>query len=151
MQIALESLQWLADQQTGVFGQFAPVGSNGFYPYGGEKARFDQQPIEASAMVLACLEAYQITGDEQYSARARMAFEWFLGRNDLGLPVMDAGTGGCNDGLHVDRLNRNQGAESTLSWLMALTAMYQAESPMPLKEQVRRDYSLLFNRRPTSE
>lgn len=151
MQIALESLQWLTDQQTGVFGQFAPVGSNGFYPFGGVKARFDQQPIEASAMVLTCLDAYHITGDDQWRTQARIAFEWFLGHNDLGLPLFDAESGGCYDGLHVDRPNRNQGAESTLAWLTALTGMYLIESPALPKEHARNDYSLLFNRRSSSE
>jgi glycosyltransferase involved in cell wall biosynthesis len=151
LQAALESLDWLADQQTGLYGQFAPVGSNGFYPYGGEKARFDQQPIEASAMVLACLDAFRITGDHHWHQQARTAFEWFLGRNDLGLPVYDPQTGGCYDGLHMDRLNRNQGAESTLAWLMALTNMYLIQGLTPLKEHARHGYSVLFNRGSSSK
>jgi glycosyltransferase involved in cell wall biosynthesis len=118
----LESLSWLADLQradTGG-GHFVPIGSNGFYRRGGERARFDQQPIEAQAMVSACLEAYRIVGDKRWRKEARRAFEWFLGRNDLNLPIYDPITGGCRDGLHPDRQNENQGAESTLAFLHAL-------------------------------
>ena len=118
----LESLGWLAElQQSDTEGRhFVPIGSNGFYPRGGERARFDQQPIEAQAMVSACLEAYRITGEKSWHTEARRAFEWFLGRNDLHLPVYDPNTGGCRDGLHPDRSNENQGAESTLAFLQSL-------------------------------
>lgn len=117
----LESLCWLADIQHSVpgGGHFVPIGSNGFYERGGEKARFDQQPVEARVMVSACLEAYRSTGDERWNNEARRAFEWFLGRNDLGLSLYDPDTGGCHDALHADRLNKNQGAESTLAFLQA--------------------------------
>ncbi|MER3515371.1 MAG: hypothetical protein C4310_14055, partial [Chloroflexota bacterium] len=71
-----------------------------FYPRGGERARFDQQPIEAHAMVAACLEAHRVTGERRWYDEARRAFEWFLGRNDLRLPLYDEATGGCRDGLH---------------------------------------------------
>ncbi len=112
----------------GAAGHFVPIGSNGFYPQGGERARFDQQPVEAQAMVSACLEAYRITGDKRWRKEARRAFEWFLGRNDLNLPVYDPTTGGCRDGLHPDRLNENQGAESTLAFLQALLELRLAEN-----------------------
>ncbi len=151
LQAALESLEWLAEVQTGPEGHFVPVGSNGFYPFGGRKAIFDQQPIEASAMVSACLDAYRLSGDPQWQAEASNAFEWFLGRNDLGLPVYDPETGGCNDGLHIDRLNRNQGAESTLAWLLTLTGIYFNEGLTPLKTNMEHGYSLLFNRKPSSD
>ena len=97
----LESLSWLADLQRAdaAGGHFVPIGSNGFYQRGGERARFDQQPVEAQAMVSACLEAYRITGDKRWRKEARRAFEWFLGRNDLNLPIYDPTTGGCRDGL----------------------------------------------------
>jgi glycosyltransferase involved in cell wall biosynthesis len=147
----LESLQWLLDQQTSLDGHFVPIGSNGFYAYGGQKARFDQQPIEAGAMVSACLDAFRITGERQWYEQARTAFEWFLGRNDLGLPVYDAETGGCRDGLEIDRLNQNQGAESTLTYLMALTDMYTVQALTPIEENTKHGYSLLFNRKPSSE
>ena len=104
-------------------GHFVPIGSQGFYRRGGEKARFDQQPVEAGAAVSACLEAFRATGDDRWVKEAWSAFNWFLGDNDLQIVVYDASTGGCRDGLHPDRANENQGAESTLSFLMALLEM----------------------------
>lgn len=118
---ALESLHWLADIQTSSEGHFIPVGNLGFYTRGGEMARFDQQPIEASAMVSASLEAYRVTSDNFWLYQAQAAFEWFIGKNDLGLPLYDPDTGGCRDGLQADRVNHNQGAESTLAFLLSLT------------------------------
>jgi hypothetical protein len=123
----LESLDWLAGLQRAGEGHFVPIGSNGFYEYGRERARFDQQPVEAQAMVSACLEAFRSTGDKRWSKEARRAFEWFLGRNDLKLPLYDATTGGCRDGLHPDRPNENQGAESTLAFLQSLLELRLVE------------------------
>ncbi|MEJ2560749.1 MAG: glycosyltransferase family 4 protein [Anaerolineae bacterium] len=119
----LKSLEWLADIQRSHDGHFVPIGNQGFYRRGGEKARFDQQPVEAHAMLSACLEAHRMTGDEHWYREAQRAFEWFLGRNDLGLPLYDHVTGGCRDGLHADRANQNQGAESTLALLLSLVEM----------------------------
>jgi glycosyltransferase involved in cell wall biosynthesis len=120
----LESLDWLEKQQRCIVnGHFLPIGSQGFFSKGGDKARFDQQPLEASATVSACLEAYRATGDKCWHTRAWAAFNWFLGDNDLKASLYDATTGGCRDGLHPDRANENQGAESTLSFLMALIEM----------------------------
>ncbi len=121
--MALESLAWLADTQRAEDGHFVPIGSRGFYLRGQEKARFDQQPVEALAMVSACLDAYRFTGEIRWHKEAERAFEWFLGRNDLGLRLADPRTGACHDGLHPDRVNANQGAESTLSYLMSLAEM----------------------------
>ena len=128
----LESLSWLADLQRADAegGHFVPIGSNGFYQRGGERDRFDQQPVEAQAMVSACLEAYRVTGDNRWRKEARRAFEWFLGRNDLNLPIYDPTTGGCRDGLHPDRPNENQGAESTLAFLQALLELRLAENTL---------------------
>ncbi|HTD65073.1 MAG TPA: glycosyltransferase family 4 protein [Candidatus Limnocylindria bacterium] len=123
LELGLKTLRWLVKMQTSDAGSFRPIGTNGFYPRGKERALFDQQPIEAQATVSACIEAYQATNDAFWVAEARRAFEWFLGRNDLGLALYDATTGGCRDGLHVDRLSQNQGAESTLAFLLALTEM----------------------------
>jgi hypothetical protein len=123
----LESLNWLADLQRSNDGHFVPIGSNGFYQQGGKRARFDQQPVEAQAMVSACLEAFRITGDKFWNREARRAFEWFLGRNDLNVPIYDPTTGGCRDGLHSDRVNENQGAESTLAFLQSLLEIRLAE------------------------
>jgi len=120
----LESLDWLlAQQRCETNGHFVPIGSQGFYRQGGDKARFDQQPIEAAGAVSACLQAYWITGDGRWRSEAWSAFNWFLGDNDLQLPLYDSVSGGCRDGLHPDRANENQGAESTLSFLMALLEM----------------------------
>jgi hypothetical protein len=128
----LESLNWLADLQRADApgGHFVPIGSNGFYRQGGEQARFDQQPVEAQTMVCACLEAYRNTGDKRWRKEARRAFEWFLGRNDLSLSVYDPTTGGCRDGLHPDRPNENQGAESTLAFLQALLELRLTENTL---------------------
>lgn len=128
----LESFCWLADLQRADApgGHFVPIGSNGFYKQDGERARFDQQPVEAQTMASACLEAYRSTGDERWYTEAQCAFEWFLGRNDLNLPLYDPTTGGCRDGLHPDRPNENQGAESTLAFLQTLLELRLAENPL---------------------
>lgn len=128
--VGLESLRWLVSLQTTQEGHFRPIGSDGFYIRDGARAVFDQQPVEAQAMVSACLTARRITRDEMWWNEARRAFEWFLGRNDLGLPVYDAQTGGCHDGLHPDRVNENQGAESTLAFHLALAEMHNAMHPL---------------------
>jgi glycosyltransferase involved in cell wall biosynthesis len=133
-QAGLESLGWLADLQRSAKGHFIPIGSNGFYRQGGERARFDQQPVEAQAMVSACLEAARITRDKRWRNEARRAFEWFLGRNDLNLPIYDPKTGGCRDGLHPDRANENQGAESTLAYLQASLELRLSENSLESKE-----------------
>ena len=129
---ALESLKWFADlQRAGTSGgHFVPIGSNGFYRRGGERARFDQQPVEAQAMVSACLAAHRVTGDKNWHKEARRAFDWFLGRNDLNLPIYDPTTGGCRDGLHPDRPNENQGAESSLAFLQAVLELRLAETTL---------------------
>ena len=142
-QVGLESLRWLADlQHADMEGKhFVPIGSNGFYHRGGERARFDQQPVEAQAMVSACLEAHRITGNKSWHWEARRAFEWFLGRNDLHLPVYDPTTGGCRDGLHPDRANENQGAESTLAFLQSLLELRLDENFIISDEDVHIDQS----------
>jgi glycosyltransferase involved in cell wall biosynthesis len=124
----LKSLRWLAEVQTSENGHFSPIGSNGFYRRNGPRARFDQQPIEAQAMVSACLEAYRVSADASWYEQAQRAFDWFLGWNDLGLELYAAKTGGCRDALHVDRVNDNQGAESTLAFLLALAEMRLTQS-----------------------
>jgi glycosyltransferase involved in cell wall biosynthesis len=121
--LGLRTLSWLADGQISADGCFAPVGSNGFQRRGAPKADFDQQPVEAGAMVSACLDALRVSGDARWAKHARRAFDWFLGHNHLRLPLYDAATGGCRDGLHAERRNENQGAESTLSFLLALVEL----------------------------
>lgn len=130
LEVGLKTLRWLVGIQTSDAGSFRPIGSNGFYPRGKERALFDQQPIEAQATVSACIEAYHATNDSVWLAEARRAFEWFLGRNDLGLALYDSTTGGCRDGLHVDRLSQNEGAESTLAFLLALAEMQALQNTL---------------------
>ena len=134
--VGIESLRWLTELQRpgGVTSHFVPIGSNGFYKRGGERARFDQQPVEIQAMVSACIEAYRVTGDKQWRREAHRAFEWFHGRNDLHMPVYDATTGGCRDGLHSDRVNENQGAESTLAFLQSLLELRLSEDALAAPE-----------------
>jgi Glycosyl transferases group 1 len=123
------SLEWLVSIQCSKDGYFAPIGSNGFHERGQPTAQFDQQPVEACAMVSACLEAQRVTGEGRWAEYARRAFNWFLGQNHLQQALYDASTGGCHDGLHADRVNENQGAESTLSFLLALLEMRLADRP----------------------
>jgi len=127
-EVGLRTLRWLADVQRAPAGHFRPIGSEGFFSSGQPPAQFDQQPLEAHSMVSAAIEAYRATSDSYWMEQAWLAFEWFTGRNDLGMPVCDASTGACCDGLHADRVNQNQGAESTLAYLLALVEMQLMES-----------------------
>jgi hypothetical protein len=125
-----ESLRWLMSVQHHQEDDlFVPIGSRGFFTQGGEKARFDQQPVEACATISACLQAFRLTREQHWLDEVWCAFRWFLGENDLQIPLYDAVTGGCKDGLHPDRVNENQGAESTLSFLMSLLEMQSIERP----------------------
>jgi hypothetical protein len=126
--IGFRSLDWLAVAQSSTDGHFSPIGSNGFHSRGGVRAQFDQQPLEAAAMVSASLDALRVSADPRWARYARSAFDWFLGQNHLGLPLYEAATGGCRDGLHRERLNENQGAESTLSFLLALLELRNADA-----------------------
>jgi glycosyltransferase involved in cell wall biosynthesis len=119
----MRSLEWLMSVQSSPDGHFAAVGSNGFYARGASPATFDQQPVEACATVSACLEAWRASGEGRWEAQGRRAFNWFLGQNHLHQWLYDTSTGGCRDALHSDRMNLNQGAEATLSFLLALCEM----------------------------
>jgi hypothetical protein len=119
----IQALRWLVGVQTSQHGQLRPIGSNGFYQRDGARADFDQQPIEAQTTISACLEAYRATSDPWWYEQAQNAFDWFLGWNDLGLELYCPQTGGCRDGLHADRSNDNQGAESMLAFLLSLAEM----------------------------
>ncbi len=123
--IGLESLAWLVEIQQSEKGWIMPIGNQGFYPRGGQISYFDQQPVEVYSLLSACLDAYRATRDLKWYEYANQAFDWYFGRNALGVPVYDKVTGGCRDGLHIDRLNENQGAESTLSFLQSLLEMKQ--------------------------
>lgn len=119
----IRSLEWLMTIQRTADGYFAPIGTKGFFERGMVAAVFDQQPVDACATVSACMQAFRATGDHRWSEYARQAFMWFLGQNQLQQPLYDPRTGGCRDALHVDRVNENEGAESTLSFLLALMDM----------------------------
>ena len=120
--MGLNSLKWLLAIQT-EDNHFVPIGCNGWYKKDGHRARFDQQPLEASAMVEACVEAFIVTRDHIWFENAVMCFNWFLGHNDLNMPLYDPKTGGCRDGLMADGINQNEGAESALSWLLSLMTL----------------------------
>jgi hypothetical protein len=137
VEVGLHTLGWLVTVQTAPQEHFRAVGSNGFYRKGQARAQFDQQPVEANATVSACLEAYRATENPVWVKEARSAFEWFLGRNDLGQELYDPTTGGCFDGLQEDRVNRNQGAESTLAFLLSLAEMSLLESSLAAFRQAR--------------
>ncbi len=116
--IAEKTLNFLASNDI-VNGIYQPVGNQSWYERGGKKALYDQQPLEASCMVEAASVAYQVTGKKKYSKMTRTAFDWFLGKNSNGVMVYNPETGGTYDGITARGLNRNQGAESGLSYLLA--------------------------------
>jgi hypothetical protein len=132
--IGLKALKWLVDIQQSDQGWIMPIGSRGFYTKGGEIAYFDQQPVEVHSLISACLDAYRATRELNWYRIANQAFEWFLGRNALGMPMYDSVSGGCRDGLHIDRLNENQGAESTLAFLQSLLELEQINAEMEIQE-----------------
>lgn len=125
LEAGLRSLRWLADLQTTPAGLFRPVGSDSF----GEKRRaprsFDQQPLEATATISACLAAWRADGDPQWRTEAARAFAWFHGHNDISAPLVDLENGACRDGLHRDRANENRGGESVVSYLLSLAEIRQ--------------------------
>lgn len=126
LQTAMHALNWLKEIQhdeTGSF--FAAIGNHGWFSRGRDKAQFDQQPIEAAAMVDACIEAFNFTRDEEWITYAYRCLNWYQGDNELNISLYDHATGGCRDGLQAQSVNENQGAESTLCWLMALLAIYK--------------------------
>jgi len=130
----LRALRWLVQLQTSATGCFQPIGSDGFCHRDGTRAFFDQQPIEAQATVAACLEAFRTTSDRYWLDCAQVVFEWFLGRNDLGLLLYDPATGGCRDALHADRANENQGAESTLAYQLARAELQLVHNGIALRQ-----------------
>lgn len=120
LQLGLRLLAWLANEQTTADGHLSLVGNDGWWPRGRARARFDQQPIEATALLLAADAALEATGEDRYAELMELAYAWFLGANDRGLALADPLRGGCRDGLRRDGTNENQGAESTLMWLIGL-------------------------------
>lgn len=122
LEIGKKTLDFLL-QQTFINGIYVPIGQNGWYAQGGERAYFDQQPEEVSAMIQTLKWAYRQTGDKKYRRQMSKVFYWFLGGNLLGQFVYDSVTGGSYDGLGEKRVNLNQGAESTISYLLARLTM----------------------------
>jgi glycosyltransferase involved in cell wall biosynthesis len=118
-----KTLRWLMHIQTAPAGHFRPVGTEGFTDSAQRPRAFDQQPLEASAAIAACEAAWHSDGSGAWHAEAARAFAWFLGSNDLLVPVVDLETGSCCDGLHRDRPNENRGGESAVSYLLALVQM----------------------------
>jgi hypothetical protein len=119
----MRSLRWLMRLQTASSGHFRPVGSQSFGAEHQAPQPFDQQPLEAAAAIAACVAAWKAGADPTWRTEAARAFAWFLGSNDLSLPLVDLETGSCRDGLHPDRANENRGAESAVSYLLAVTEM----------------------------
>ncbi len=131
--MGIRSLKWLLTIQT-EDNHFVPIGNNGWYEHGGPRARFDQQPIEANAMIEACVEAFNVTRNKTWIDSAVMCFNWFLGHNDLNMPLYDPKTGGCRDGLMADGINQNEGAESSLAWLLSLMTLQKLYADEILKQ-----------------
>lgn len=118
LSVALESLDFLISV-TAKDGLFHPVGCRGWYPKGKEPAEYDEQPVEACNMMLACITAYQITGNAAYRSAAVRCYQWYLGGNSFRTTLIDPETGGCRDGLTKNGINPNEGAESIVCWIIA--------------------------------
>jgi glycosyltransferase involved in cell wall biosynthesis len=121
----LRSLRWLMTQQTASTGCFRPVGTASFGELRKSPRSFDQQPVEATATIAACLTAWRANGDAEWKSIASNVFAWFLGSNDLSLALVDVATGSCRDGLHPDRANENRGGESVVCYLLGLAEIRQ--------------------------
>jgi hypothetical protein len=124
----LRILRWLVDVQRSPNGHASFIGNRGWLRHGGARARFDQQPLEAAAMIGACKAAHRASGEVGWLAEMRRCFEWYLGRNEKGATLIDFRIGGCYDGLTEEGVNRNQGAESLLSWLLSLLTMHEMQT-----------------------
>jgi glycosyl transferase family 1 len=125
VEVGLRSLRWLMSLQTASSGCFRAIGTKSFGRLRQKPEAFDQQPIEASATISACLVAWRADDSAQWQAGAMSAFGWFLGENDLQTTLINVDTGSCSDGLHPDRPNENKGAESALSYLLSLVEIRQ--------------------------
>nr|MBA3844735.1 glycosyl transferase family 1 [Actinomycetota bacterium] len=133
----LESLAWLGDECGLSNGSLRLPGHRGRHRSEAAPGTGDEQPLDASAFVEAELAAFTVTGDPAHGARARRAFEWFLGRNHLGRPLYDFATGGCSDGLEADDINQNEGAESTLAFHRAQLLLDAAGLPRVVRAATR--------------
>ncbi|MCH7813613.1 MAG: glycosyl transferase family 1, partial [Planctomycetes bacterium] len=121
-------LGWLLEVQTAEAGHLSLIGNDGWLHRGGDRPQYDQQPLEPAALIGACQAAFRATGDAHWLVEMRRCFEWYLGRNDCGLALVDFKTRGCYDGITPEGVNGNQGAESVLSWLLSLLMMYEMQT-----------------------
>ena len=131
-EVGLESLEFLTEVSR-ANGVFDLVGDHGWYPRGGERARFRQLPIEAASLVEAYIDAYVIERDDLYLELSRAAMEWFLGRNVLKQPLYDFETSSCSDGLLLDEVDPNRGAAATIHFLLALLRISAAVHVEPFR------------------
>ena len=131
VEAGLRSLRWLMTQQTAPAGHFRPVGTAGFGEQRKQPRAFDQQPVEATATIAACLTAWRADGDAEWKALATRVFGWFLGSNDLSVPLVDPHTGSCRDGLHPDRANENRGVSRSCPIFSALPRFVSSRASMP--------------------
>lgn len=122
----LAALKWLIKQKTAQGGHLTIIGNAAWLARRGLRSNFDQQPLDAMGLVEACAEAFRSTNDPFWLREARRSLNWFLGYNDLNFPLYDPKTGGCSDGLQPHGVNGNQGAESTLAWLISLLTLFEA-------------------------
>jgi len=130
LSIAVESLDFLKEI-TIIKKRAVLIGHNGWYRKNGKRALYDQQPVDACSLVRAFLASYKVIKKRSYYNDAIVSFEWFLGKNSLNRRIYDDITGGCFDGLNPKEINLNQGAESTISYLMA--RLYLEEANQNLK------------------
>ncbi len=123
--LGIDILEWLRDLQVDSSAEwFTPIGNDGWFKQAGTRTQYDQQPLEAAAMIGACIEAYECAQGLKWVELASTCFDWYLGKNDQQIKLYDAATGGCRDGLEENGVNENQGAESTLSYILSLLALY---------------------------
>ncbi|MBN1670037.1 MAG: glycosyltransferase family 4 protein [Kiritimatiellae bacterium] len=125
LEVGLKRLDWLLRHQTAPAGHLTVIGNMGGLTRHGDRASFDQLPSDVLGLIEACAEAFRATGDNRWLEECRRCLAWFLGRNDLNVPMYDFATGACNDCLQPHGTNANQGAEATLSWLNSLLMMYE--------------------------
>lgn len=124
-EMGINSLNWLLARQTATDGHLSIIGNSDWHTREGDLSSFDQQPLEVMSLIEACGEAFQATGEMKWIEEGRRCLSWFLGRNDLNMQIYDFETGGCCDGIQPTGVNANQGAESTLSWLISLLTMHK--------------------------
>ena len=120
-------LSWLLDVQTADNGHLSVIGNDGWLRRGGRRAPYDQQPLEAAALIEACKAAHRATGKDRWLIEMRRCFAWYLGQNDAGVSLIEFKSHGCHDGLMRDGVNQNFGAESCLSWMLSLLTMHQMQ------------------------